>query len=219
MNKIGIILTTMNQLELTKKALKSLYEHTSDFELVVIDNCSTDGTIEYIKEQNIPIISFEKNTSLTEALNTGIRYFFDKEYETNFYDICWIHNDMTFYDGWLDALKNYLKDHKDCGRVASHNMRDPLAPERPGNELPFLIRGHILKKIGLFDERYIGIGGWEDQDLNKRILDEGFSVMITPESKVFHTGMATRKLRNTDTEANYNAGIYYQKWRQYQPFV
>lgn len=219
MNKIGIILTTMNQLELTKKALKSLYEKTSNFDLVVVDNNSNDGTVEYIKEQNIPIIEFDKDTSLTEALNAGIRYFFERERDDQHYDICWIHNDMTFLDGWLDGLQKYLVDHPECGRVSSHNMRDELAPERSGNELPFLIRGHVLKQVGLFDERFIGIGGREDWDLNNRIVRDGWTVMITPESRVHHIGMATRSLRNTDPEAGHNAGVYFQKWNTYDPLV
>lgn len=219
MNKVGIILTTMNQLELTKKALKSLFEHTSNYDLVVVDNNSNDGTVEFVKEQGIGLIHFEKDTSLTEALNAGIRYFFDRENSETHYDICWIHNDMTFFPDWLTNLQKYLETHEKCGRVASHNMRDPLAPERPGNELPCLIRGHVLKQIGLFDERFIGIGGREDWDLNNRIVRDGWSVMITPESRVLHVGMATRSLRNTDPEANYNAMIYFQKWNTYDPLV
>lgn len=219
MNKVGIILTTMNQLELTKKALKSLFENTSNFDLVVVDNNSTDGTQEYIREQGIALISFDRYASLTEALNVGIRHFFDKETLELHYDICWIHNDMTFYPEWLANLQKYLENNEKCGRVASHNMRDPLAPERPGNELPCLIRGHVLKIIGLFDERFIGIGGREDWDLNNRIVRDGYTVMITPESKVYHIGMATRSLRNTDPEAQHNAGVYFQKWNTYDPLV
>lgn len=219
MNKVGIILTTMNQLEMTKKALKSLYENTFNYDLVVVDNNSTDGTVEFLEEQGIKVIHFDKDTSLTEALNAGIRYFFDRESPGLHYDICWIHNDMTFFPDWLTNLQKYFEEHPKCGRVASHNMRDPLLPERPGNELPCLIRGHVLKQIGLFDERFIGIGGKEDWDLNNRIVRDDWTVMITPESKVFHIGMGTRSLRNTDSEAGYNSGIYFQKWQTHDPLV
>lgn len=194
-------------------------ENTNNYDLVVVDNASDDGTQAWVKEQGINIVECKEYTSLTEALNKGIRYFFDKETEGLHYDICWIHNDMTFYPNWLGALEEYLEKHQECGRVASHNMRDPLLPERSGNELPCLIRGHVLKKIGLFDERFIGIGGREDWDLNNRIVDNGYTVMITPESRVYHIGMATRSLRNTDPEAGHNAAVYHQKYGTYDPKV
>lgn len=219
MNKIGIILTTYNNLDMTKKALKSLVENTNDYDLVVVDCNSTDGTQEWIREQGINIVTSDHYVSLTEALNSGIRYFFDKENDTTHYDICWIHNDMTFEVRWLEALREYLVKHPKCGRVASQNTRDQILPERSGNELPCLIRGHVLKQIGLFDERFIGIGGREDWDLNNRIVRDGWTVMITPESRVFHVGMATRSQRNTDTEAGTNAGTYYSKWNTYDPLV
>ncbi len=218
MNKIGIILTTMNQLELTKNAIKSLIQNTDyPYELVIVDNNSTDGTQDWVKQQGFDIIEFKQDTSLTEALNVGIRFFLNKETNGISYDIAWIHNDMIFYTGWLTALVTYLEEHEECGRISSHNMRDPLDGERQGNELPFLIRGHVLKKIGLFDEKFIGIGGVEDWDINRRIIQDNFTVMITPESRVFHTGMATRKLRDTDAEAQYNMGVYFSKWGTYEP--
>lgn len=220
MNKIGIMLTTMNQLELTKKAIKSLIQNTKyPYELVIVDNNSNDGTQKWVKEQNFEIIEFKENTSLTEALNAGIRHFFNKEQYGISYDIAWVHNDMEFYPDWLVGLVKYLDEHPECGRVSSHNMRDPLAGERSGNELPFLIRGHVFKTIGMFDEKYIGIGGREDWDLNNRIIQDNFTVMITPESRVLHKGMATRSLRNTDAEANHNAAVYYSKWGTYEARV
>lgn len=210
----------MDQLELTKKAIKSLIQNTTrQYELVIVDNNSSDGTQEWIKEQGFDIIEFKENTSLTEALNAGIHFFIDKDNEDISYDVAWIHNDMEFHNGWLTGLVNYLEEHPKCGRVSSHNMRDPLAGERPGNELPFLIRGHVFKTIGMFDEKYIGIGGREDWDLNNRIVRDNWTVMITPDSRVMHTGMATRRLRDTDSEANHNAAVYHSKWGTYDALV
>jgi len=219
MNRIGIILTTFNHLDLTKKCLKSLIENTKDYELVVVDNMSNDGTREFIKAQGIPMIEIDEWVGVSTALNTGIRYFFTKENQSNFYDICWIHNDMTFWPYWLDGLRDYLLKHQECGRIASHNMRDPLNPERPGNELPFLIRGAVLKKIGLFDERYKGSAGKEDWDMNNKLLDNHWTVMITPESKVFHTGCATRSgLMPKEWEEENNA-LYFSRWGTHNPKV
>jgi len=217
MNKIGIILTTFNHLDLTKTCLKSFFENTKDFELVVVDNISIDGTQQWIRDQGIQLIELKEWTGISAALNVGIHYFFDKEKEKVHYDICWIHNDMTFYLDWLEALRKYLENHPECGRVASHNMRDPLLPERPGNELPFLIRGACFKQVGMFDERFKGTAGKEDWDMNNRLLDDHWKVMITPESKVFHAGCGTRAGLMPRAWEDFNSELYFSKWGTHDP--
>lgn len=215
MNKTGIILTTFNKLDLTKKALKSLAENTNDYELLVVDNQSTDGTREWIQEQGIAMIEFDEWVGVSTALNAGIRHFFDKEYEGGpQYDICWIHNDMEFLQGWMDALREYLEQNPKCGRVNCQNLRDGDGgePERPGNELPFLMRGHVLKTVGMFDERYKGACGYEDWDHNNKLLENDWTIMITPKARVIHTGMATRSGMCSPEWENHNSTLYCQKW-------
>lgn len=219
MNRVGIILTTFNKLDLTKDCLKSLVQNTDDYDLVVVDCMSDDGTREWIQEQGIDLITFDERVGVSTSINAGIRHFFEKETEELHYDICWIHNDMTFFPGWLDGLKNYLEEHPDCGRVASHNMRDPMDEERPGNELPFLIRGHCFKSIGMFDERYLGACGYDDWDFNNRLLENNWSVMITPESRVYHIGAATRAGMCTEEWEQHNANLYYSKFGTYDAKV
>ena len=53
MKKAAIITLTYNKLELaTKPFLESLYKFTQEeeFDLIIVDNNSTDGTVEYLKE-------------------------------------------------------------------------------------------------------------------------------------------------------------------------
>lgn len=46
--KLSVITLTYNKLEYTKKFIESLYKYTKDFELIIVDNGSTDGTVEYL---------------------------------------------------------------------------------------------------------------------------------------------------------------------------
>ena len=48
--KLSIITLTYNHLKYTKKFIESLYKYTNDFELIIVDNGSTDGTVEYLKK-------------------------------------------------------------------------------------------------------------------------------------------------------------------------
>ena len=60
--KLSIITLTLNKLEYTKKFIKSLFEYTKDFELIIVDNVSTDGTVEYLESlHNIKLIKNGEN--------------------------------------------------------------------------------------------------------------------------------------------------------------
>ena len=50
-NNLSIIVLTYNFLDNTKKFISSLYANTPiHFELVILDNGSTDGTVEYLEQ-------------------------------------------------------------------------------------------------------------------------------------------------------------------------
>lgn len=55
--------------------------------------------------------------------------------------------------------------------------------------------------------------GYEDWDLNNRIRQDGFRVIIDPSSKVFHKGMQTRIRRDTTAEQIHNSEVYLAKWK------
>ncbi|MGB9499906.1 MAG: glycosyltransferase [Dissulfuribacterales bacterium] len=49
---VSIIMLTFNELQYTKKCIKSIFKHTKEpFELIVVDNGSTDGTVEYLESE------------------------------------------------------------------------------------------------------------------------------------------------------------------------
>ncbi len=49
---VSIIILTHNQLEYTKKCIDSIFQHTkTPFELIIVDNNSTDGTVQYLKSE------------------------------------------------------------------------------------------------------------------------------------------------------------------------
>jgi GT2 family glycosyltransferase len=66
--KVAAITITYNRLELTKKTVDSFYSKTKVDYHVFIDNFSTDGTQEYIKQ--FPHIYLDKNYGITDAFMT-----------------------------------------------------------------------------------------------------------------------------------------------------
>ena len=75
-NKISVILPVFNTEKFVNQAIQSVLEQTfSDFELIIIDDASTDNTIEVIKQFKDPrirLIRKEKNKGVCEARNTGL---------------------------------------------------------------------------------------------------------------------------------------------------
>lgn len=229
---IGLFLTTYNQLEDTKKSLESLEKNTSiPYKLVIVDNASTDGTIPYLKEKRYHLIENDRPVCLTVALNQGLRWLLsDPAHEY----IGWIHNDMTFYPNWLERLTALLDRNKKTGKLAPCSLHlfgpdDPDFAEEfmtqradvcyPGNACPWIMPREVIEKVGLFDERFIKCGGYEDWDYNNRILEAGYEVMITQGSVVWHPAMGTRKNHDESESDRLNSRLYYEKWGISQPRV
>ena len=86
MNKLGVVIVTYNRLSLLKDCIKHVLEQTYPFsEVVVIDNCSTDGTSEYLSniKNKINVLKMKKNIGGSGGFYEGIKYILTK-------DIDWI---------------------------------------------------------------------------------------------------------------------------------
>lgn len=175
---------------------------------------------------------------LSHALNEGIQHIIQHGYEY----VIWIHADMKFENAdWIVKLLDRMENDPKMGKLHPFNYNDERTdhgPERPGNACPWIIRTKTLlevhewrEKTGkrhrtkpsqhleVFNEGYIGIGGYEDWDLNNVILELGYEVVITPISRVFHQGMGTRGRNDTTYCQRYNAGYYASIWGNAQPKV
>lgn len=103
---IPILMITWNRLDYTKKAIKAIIENTDHpYKLLVWDNGSTDGTVDYLKElknKNIQVRFSKTNTGLVPPQN----YFFDnfKGYKY----VAKVDNDTIVPKGWLSKLKEVM---------------------------------------------------------------------------------------------------------------
>jgi len=225
-NNVGLLLLTYNDAENLKKMLSSL-ELTLDYpaHIYVIDMGSTDDTLKILTVWERGFLEFPNDNvtgvtitrwnsleSLTKTMNYGFSALMSRQ-ECDY--IGWIHPDMEFREPWLRELVATMQEHPEIGKVCSFNTRDggPVSYELfEGQEQAYIIRRGTLFRIGLFDENFIGIGGYEDWDMNNRIQKEGLKVVISPLSRVWHKGMATRERRDTTAEQIHNAGVYQRKW-------
>lgn len=113
---LSIITVTMNHFALLKRMLTSLYVEATpscSFELIVIDNCSTDGTEEYIKT-HYPQINYIKNENIAgfAANNNRGAAIAEGDY------MLVLNPDIILLPGSIDQLMDYLQTHPDVGIVA-----------------------------------------------------------------------------------------------------
>ena len=114
-----MIVVNWNRAELLRCCLRSLAGQSGvDFEIVIVDNGSTDHSLrvidEFMKSSSIPVqvIRNEGNRGFCAANNQGIRAA-RGEY------IALLNNDAEAEPGWLEAMWRELRERPDFGMIAS----------------------------------------------------------------------------------------------------
>ncbi|MGB8318229.1 MAG: glycosyltransferase, partial [Ignavibacteriaceae bacterium] len=117
---VSIIIPVFNKLDYTKKCIESLYLNTPgslNFEVIVVDNGSSDGTKEYLEKQkalheNLNVIINEKNEGFAKANNLAA----SKAKGSN---LVFLNNDTEVQNGWLEALLKISENDNSVGAVGS----------------------------------------------------------------------------------------------------
>jgi GT2 family glycosyltransferase len=121
MCNISIIIVNYNKRDLLEGCLRSLFSQSfSDFEIIIVDNGSTDGSIEEIEKylnsgMNIPSVTpiyLPYNSGFSKGNIEGIRC-------TNGKYIALLNNDAEVHERWLQELVSAMDNHKDVGMCAS----------------------------------------------------------------------------------------------------
>ena len=106
---VAVVITVHNRIELTKKCLKIL-DNVSypNFEIIIVDDGSTDGTYKYLKEHRPEVIVVEGdgNQWYGGGMNLGIR----KAFELNFEYILFLNNDNLVEPDFLNHLMQTTLD-------------------------------------------------------------------------------------------------------------
>jgi glycosyltransferase involved in cell wall biosynthesis len=156
----SIITVVLNNRKKLKKCIKSvLTQNYRNFEHIIIDGGSTDGTHNILKEYNKDVkkIIIKKDNNMWEAMNTGIK-------NANGEIICILNSDDYFTKNALKIVNNYfLKNDIDYffGAVKKRKIFYHFNPEYvdykfncyPSHSVSFFIKKKIHNKIGLYDEK------------------------------------------------------------------
>lgn len=104
--KCSVVILNWNGEQTLRQFLPSVLKYTQlpDVEVVVADNGSTDGSIDYLRTQDVRIIKLDKNYGFAGGYNLAIQHV-DAEY------IVLLNSDVEVTDHWLDAMLEYMDAH------------------------------------------------------------------------------------------------------------
>lgn len=191
----AIMMVTYNRLELTKRMLKTFFENTiGPYHLIIVDNGSTDGTQEWLKEMienNSAMIHLHfnsENKGIAVGRNQGLqladKLVSDAEY------LCTIDNDIEVHHDWLRQILDLIKDNDRLAIGINFEGTDyPLVTrngktfqKKPDGNLGTacsVFHRNLHKKIGFFTLDY-GLYGEEDADWYFRARMAGWEIGYLP---------------------------------------
>ena len=144
MKSIGVVIVTFNRIQKLKKTLNLFSEQTIPPKyVIVVDNCSKDGTDLFLREWNEKPESFEKYTVIMEKNMGGSGGFYEGLSKAMTLDAewIWVSDDDAYPElNALELSERYICQYKDhnisaiCGMVLNSN-----------NEISWLHRKNIIK--------------------------------------------------------------------------
>lgn len=225
--KASIIIPNWNGKEYLKNCLKSLEDQSfKNFELIVVDNGSVDGSKDYIKKNypTVTLIEINRNIGFSPAVNLGIKRAKGKY-------IILINNDTKVDKDCIKNLVRAVEQHPEVGMVAAKMMQyhNPKIIDSAGDYIDavghanniglgeedgekfnkgryiFLVTGggslfrrEVFNKVGLFDHDYFAY--FEDVDLSFRAQMVGFKAWFEPKAVIYHIHKATSNRNRPFTE-------------------
>ena len=217
---ISIVIPTYNNLDYLKLCLKSLKKNSSfNHEIIIHINEGSDGTLDFIKNNNYKHTSSDNNIGLCSSINKAAKLV------SNQY-ILYSHDDMYFCPNWDKVLLDEVKSLNHDNFYLSGTMIEPNSGHIvcdfgidldtfKENELlskykninfydhqgthfaPHLVSKKMWDKVGGFSEEFNpGIGS--DPDFNMKLWKEGVRIFKgLNDFKVYHFGsLTTRKKKN-----------------------
>lgn len=215
MNKVTVIIPNYNGLQFMEPCLKALEgQNYKEFDLLVVDNGSQDGSGEWLRERGIPTLFLGENTGFSGAVNAGIRAV-----STPY--VILLNNDTEPFPNYVGELvrcldrfpevfsasskmiqlyhKDLMDDAGDMYSVLGWAYQRGVGQPSSGYQRACQVfaacagaaiyRREVFEEIGYFDESHFAY--LEDIDVGYRARIYGYRNVYCPTAKVYHVGSGT----------------------------
>lgn len=226
--KVSIIIPAFNKAEYSAACLvsiaKNLKQESPSYEVILVDNGSSDSTHVLKNIKNIVYIHNETNLGFVGGCNTGLAR------ATGEY-VVYLNNDAEVDANWLITLYDTIKSDPSIGMVGSKIVYPNGVLQEAGGIIfkdagglnygkfdsassyqynyvrdvdycsgaSIIIRRALMNKFGGFDKLYQP-AYYEDTDLSFKVRKEGLRVIYQPDSVIYHIEGGTA---GTDTTSGY----------------
>ena len=211
MKKVAVVILNWNGLNLMKEFLPSVCAHTpADLaDVVVADNGSTDGSVDWLKEHHpeVVLLEMKENHGYARGYNLAVKQL------THPY-IVLLNSDVEAAPGWLNPLVDFCETRPDVGacqpklggfldkygypycrgRIFFSIENDEGQYDTPAEIFwatgaCLFIRREVYLKAGGLDESFFA--HMEEIDLCWRVKLLGYKIYTVPQSSMYHLGGAT----------------------------
>jgi hypothetical protein len=161
MTKVAIVILNYNGQAFLERFLPGVIQHSAECEIIVADNCSTDHSVAYVKDQfpTIRLLQLEENYGFSKGYNEAL-----KQVEATYYVL--LNSDVEVTENWVSPVVDFMEDHPQVAACqpkikAFHNPNEFEYAGAAGGLIDLLgypfCRGRLLQTIetdeGQYDDR------------------------------------------------------------------
>lgn len=211
----SIVILSYNTCRYTRECIESIRRYTQpgSYEIIVVDNASTDDSVSWLRGQgDLRCIFNKRNEGFPKGCNQGMALATGR-------DILLLNSDTVVTLHWLENLRRALYSRENVGAVscltnscsnfqkkevsyanmdemqafaAEYNRTDP---EKWCSWLYLvgfclLLRREVYEKLGGMDERF-SPGNFEDNDYCLRMRQAGYELLLCGDTFIHHYGSAS----------------------------
>ena len=229
-NKNNKFLSKFNNKNIISKCIEALIKYNKyEYEIIVIDNCSKDGSYELLEKEYKKKIKLYKNVKngCSSGRNLAIK-------KTNKDYLLFLDSDQIVENiNWLDNYLKIINDKNTVGWAAGWFNKKGFAGQIVDNyelrcmppgilyrtDIGYLGSGglfvsrKIIEETEGFDENYDPTG-YEDTDISLQIRNLGYELVYCPYLGLKHEAHQTTSNVLNDEKINKNANYFKNKWNE-----
>lgn len=214
-NEITVIIPNFNGMRFLPQCMEALQKQTIEsFDILVVDNGSSDGSRDWLQKKGVPSLFLEENLGFAGGVNAGLSAV-DTKY------VILLNNDTIVFEDYVERLwkaidaserifsvspmmiqannRELIDDAGDGFCILGWAYQIGVGERIEGYRRPrevfsacagaAIYRKRILDEIGFFDEMHFAY--LEDIDLGYRARLFGYRNLYEPKARVYHLGSAT----------------------------